>query len=114
MIPLQTLFNGLVLLIEFVGVGTVIALTKDFVKMRKEQKAEADQRAAELELIKEGNRCQLRSDMLNIYYDCVETETIRQYQLENFITLFRAYKALGGNSFIDIIYNEVKTFKVVT
>jgi hypothetical protein len=111
---MQTFFNGLVLLIEFVGVGTVIALMKDFVKMRKEQKAEADQRASELELIKEGNRCQLRSEMLNIYYDCVKAETIRQYQLENFITLYKAYKALGGNSFIDIIHAEVKTFKIVT
>ena len=37
---MQTLFNVIVLIIEFVGVGTVVTLLKDFLKMRKEQKEE--------------------------------------------------------------------------
>ena len=104
---MQTLFNVIVLIIEFVGVGTVVTLFKDFLKMRKEQKEE-------LNLIKEGNKCQLRSEILRIYYNCSETRTIRQYELENFITLYNAYRALGGNSFIDKIYEEVMEYKVIS
>ena len=64
--------------------------------------------------IKDGTKCQLRSEMLRIYYHHRETETIRQYELENFIMLYEAYKALKGNSFIDKIYKEVLSWEVVS
>ena len=54
-----------------------------------------------------GVKCQLRSDMLHIYYQHKDEKKIRQYELENFIYLYKAYKALRGNSFIDKIYKEV-------
>ncbi len=64
--------------------------------------------------ITEGQRCQLRSDMLLIYYRHKDEKRIRQYERENFDKLYHAYKALGGNSFIDDIKEEVKTWEVVT
>ena len=62
----------------------------------------------------EGTKCQLRSEMLRIYYHNRERQIIRQYEYENFVMLYDAYKALKGNSFIDKIYSEVKTWEVVT
>lgn len=59
-----------------------------------------------------GVKCQLRNDMLHIYYRHKDTEKIRQYEYENFVMLYEAYKALGGNSFIDKIYKEVQGFGV--
>jgi hypothetical protein len=64
--------------------------------------------------LKEGMKCQLRSDMLTIYYHNCETKKIRQYELENFVKLYEAYKALGGNSFIDKIYEEVMGWEVIS
>lgn len=64
--------------------------------------------------ISKGTKCQLRSEMLRIYYHNRDTKEIRQYEYENFIYLYEAYKALKGNSFIDRIYNEVKTWKILT
>ena len=61
-----------------------------------------------------GARCQLRSDMLRTYYHHRETETIRQYEYENFVMAYEAYRALGGNSFMEKIYGEVKTWEVIT
>ena len=61
-----------------------------------------------------GLKCLLRSEMLQIYYRNRESKTIRQYEYENFLFLYRAYKALKGNSFIDKIYSEVKEWEVVT
>lgn len=63
--------------------------------------------------ISNGTKCQLRNDMLAIYYKHCETKEIRQYEYENFVMLYEAYKSLGGNSFIDKIYNEVKTWTIV-
>lgn len=61
-----------------------------------------------------GQRCQLRSEMLQIYYHNRDKKKIRQYEKENFVMLYEAYKALKGNSFIDDIYNEVRKWEVVT
>lgn len=64
--------------------------------------------------ITNGVKCQLRSDMLRIYYHNREAETIRQYEYENFVLQYEAYRAMGGNSFITKIYDEVRSWEVVT
>lgn len=64
--------------------------------------------------VKNGQRCQLRSDMLLIYYRNIDSGEIRQYEFENFVLMYDAYKALKGNSFIDKIYEEVKSLRIVT
>ena len=64
--------------------------------------------------ISKGTRCQLRSEMLRTYYHNRDNKSIRQFEYENFIYLYEAYKALKGNSFIDRIYSEVKTWKILT
>lgn len=64
--------------------------------------------------IASGTRCQLRSDMLRIYYHNHEHGEIRQYEYENFVMLYEAYKALKGNSFIDKIYKEVQSWEIIT
>lgn len=64
--------------------------------------------------IANGQKCQLRSEMLRIYYHNRENGKIRQYEYENFVFLYEAYKTLKGNSFIDKIYAEVKTWEVIS
>lgn len=64
--------------------------------------------------ISNGTRCQLRSEMLRIYYHNIEYGKIRQYEYENFVMLYDAYKALKGNSFIDKIYKEVQSLDIVS
>ena len=64
--------------------------------------------------IRKGTLCQLRTEMLRIYYRHCETQKIRQYEYENFVLLFEAYKSLKGNSFIDKIYKEVQSWEVIT
>lgn len=61
-----------------------------------------------------GEKCQLRSEMLQIYYHNKDAKTIRQYEYENFVLLYEAYKALKGNSFIDKIYAEVQKWQIET
>ena len=64
--------------------------------------------------IANGTKCQLRSEMLRIYYRHHQSGEIRQYEYENFVFLYEAYKALHGNSFIDKIYSEVKDWEVIS
>lgn len=64
--------------------------------------------------ISNGTKCHLRSEMLRTYYHHRKEETIRQYEYENFVMSYEAYKALKGNSFIDKIYREVQSWEIVT
>ena len=64
--------------------------------------------------ISNGTKCQLRSEMLRIYYNNRESGKIRQYEYENFVMLYEAYKALKGNSFIDKIYEEVRSWEIIS
>ena len=94
--------NSLLLAAEIVSAVTV--LIGGFIGIRKMMKW--------CRHITEGERCHLRSDMLRTYYRHKEDKCIRQYELENFIKLYEAYKALGGNSFIDEVHREVMGFEI--
>ena len=61
----------------------------------------------------DGEKCLLRCEILNIYYKGLEKREIHQYEAENLVKLYEAYKALGGNSFIEEVYSDIKEWKVV-
>lgn len=67
-----------------------------------------------LRQIEEGQKCLLRSDMLRTYYKHRDEQKIRQYEIENFLTTYSAYRALGGNSFIEHIYSEVSQWDIIS
>lgn len=67
-----------------------------------------------LHTIEDGQKCLLRADMLRLYYHHRQDQSVRQYEYENFIYEYNAYKALGGNSFIDKIYLEIQGWEVLS
>lgn len=68
---------------------------------------------ASVRKIANGTRCQLRSEMLRIFYGNRDAQKIHQYEYENFVMLYEAYKALKGNSFIDKIYKEIQEWEII-
>lgn len=64
--------------------------------------------------IRDGQKCQLRTDMLRTYHKNKDARKLRQYEAENFVMMYQAYKAMGGNSFIDEIYEHVTQWDVET
>lgn len=50
----------------------------------------------------------LSSSMTNVYYSEYQNRTLKHHQYELFMNLYSAYKAFGGNHFIDKIYNEIE------
>ena len=63
---------------------------------------------------REGQKCLLRSEITRLYYRHAESQTLRQYEYENLCQCYKAYKALGGNSFVEHIYKEMQEWDVVT
>lgn len=66
-----------------------------------------------VEAIREGQRCLLRSEIVRIYYRHHEERQLREYAYKNLAQCYRAYKALGGNSFIDHIYGEMQEWEII-
>ena len=89
------------------GLGSVLSLLLLLAKPVRE-------RLFGMHAIREGQKCMLRADMLATYYRHREEKTIRQYEYENFLYEYKAYKALRGNSFIDRIQKEVTGWEIVS
>ena len=65
------------------------------------------------EAIKEGQRCLLRAEIVRLYYRHREEKTLREYEFKLLEQCYKAYKALGDNSFIDHIYAEMQEWEII-
>ena len=65
------------------------------------------------EKIREGQRCLLRSEIVRIYYRHKEDKKLKEYEFRNLEECYKAYKALGGNSFIDHIHAEMQEWDII-
>lgn len=62
--------------------------------------------------VREGQKCLLRSEILRAYYRHQDAQTMRQFEYENMCYCYKAYKALGGNSFVEHIYTEMQSWDI--
>lgn len=61
----------------------------------------------------QATKCSLRNDILTIYDRCKDSKTITRYQLLAIEYSYTIYKKLRGNSFIDDIIKEIRSYKVI-
>ena len=64
-------------------------------------------------VIREGQRCLLRSEIVRIYYRHQGDKQLREYEFKNMQQCYDAYKVLKGNSFIDRIHAEMQEWEIV-
>ena len=62
--------------------------------------------------LREGQRCLLRSEIVRLYYRHHDDRHLREYEFKNMDQCYKAYKALGGNTFVDHIVNEMKGWDI--
>lgn len=63
--------------------------------------------------IRDGQLCLLRSAIMQIYRDHKATRQLSEYEFRHLEHCYKAYKRLGGNSFIDHIYAEMQEWDIV-
>lgn len=61
----------------------------------------------------EGVKCSLRNDILQIYDNCKKEKRIHKYDLEAIELSYKLYDKLKGNSFVQDIVKEVRTYKKI-
>ena len=64
-------------------------------------------------IVKDGQKCLLRSEIVRTYYRHLNQKEMRQYEYENLCLCYNAYTKLGGNSFVTHIYEEMQEWTVV-
>lgn len=65
------------------------------------------------EAIREGQRCLLRAEIVRLYYRHRDDKTLKEYEYRLLEQCYKAYRALGGNSFIDHIYAEMQEWEII-
>lgn len=63
--------------------------------------------------LREGQRCLLRSEIVKLYYRRHDEKKLREFEFKNMQQCYEAYKALGGNSFIDHLHSEMVEWEIV-
>ena len=65
---------------------------------------------------RDGVTCLLRSNIRKIYYAHVDEPepTLREYERQDLDDLYSGYHTLGGNHFVDDLYDKMRSWKVVT
>lgn len=87
-------------------------LSKPFRGWLASSKAEKEKNA-ELETDqRETDKCLLRDRITSIYYKYHHDCEMKQYDYENLEKLYTQYKKLGGNSFVDKIWEEVQEWTI--
>lgn len=61
----------------------------------------------------EAMRCTLRNIITQFYYSHRMNSELHQYEYENIAKIYRAYKEMGGNSFIDRIWEEIQEWMII-
>ena len=61
----------------------------------------------EIELGREANICLVRDRITHIYFKNLKNKTIKSYELENLTKLYALYTKLGGNSYVQTIYETI-------
>lgn len=63
--------------------------------------------------IKNGDRCLLRDAIMRIYREHKEDKRLSEYEYRHLEFCYKAYKKLGGNSFIDHINAEMQGWDII-
>lgn len=63
--------------------------------------------------LREGQRCLLRSEIVKLYYRRHDERQLREFEYKNLSQCYDAYKALGGNSFIDHLQEEMQEWDII-
>ena len=76
-------------------------------KCEREEKQQAEEAA-----LKEGVLCLLRVQMIEYHSKYMQTECISSNAFQNWMLMYKAYKALGGNGLIEHMKDEIESLHI--
>lgn len=107
-LTIAALFQGLAAATTF-AIFFIKPIRRWFLGAKERRAEQAEDDATEKESVK----CLLRSEIVRIYYANRERRALHSFEYENVAMLYHAYKEMGGNSFVDRIWDEITDWDIV-
>lgn len=82
-------------------------------KTIKTYKSKMKEKGKEEQTVKEALKYLIQSNLTNTYYTYAEIQQIPDYLFKNWVNLFRIYKALGGNEYVDELYRRITQWQII-
>lgn len=108
---LQIVNLVLVILVGIANVYTIYTTPGRKKKQQLEEENKKEKKRKEDQA--ETYRCLLRSIIVRSYRENAENKTINQYEFEEIAKTYENYKKLGGNSFINKIWDEMQSWQII-
>ena len=108
------MFNEIVLrtlltVISFFVTGLLGFLVAQIKQYKNKEKGDREER----ELIKNGVKILLQSNLTNVFYVHNELGQIEDYKLKNWYNELKEYEALGGNDYMHVLESKMSKLKIV-
>ena len=86
--------------------GFLVAQVKQYKKKEENEKKER-------ELLKNGLKMLLQSNLTNVFYVHNELGQIEDYKLKNWYNELKEYESLGGNDYMHVLESKMSKLKIV-
>lgn len=90
-----------------IATSVVTGLLGYFTAKIKQYKEKDNRQEETLKRQEEALKCLLRSNITSKYYVYKELGSIPTYEKENIDYMFEQYRIMGGNSYVEMIVNEI-------
>ena len=101
----HAIMNTVITFIISGALGYCVSLVKNYKsKLKKKEENELVQN--------EAIKAILKNQLTNVYFVYSELKQIPDYVYQNFLDLLKVYESLGGNSYIHIIAQKMKNWKI--
>lgn len=100
-------------------IAIITSITKEsrYRKKEKQERIEKEKQQEELnekrwEDADEALKCLLRNDILEIYEHYKKEKRISKFAFDNVGLMYHQYKSRHGNTFVDTIFEQMKTWEI--
>lgn len=108
LLSIAALFQGLAAAVTF-ALFFIKPVRHWFLGIKERRAEQLEDEAAEKESVK----CLLRSEIVRIYHANRSRKVLHSFEYENVAMLYHAYKEMGGNSFVDRIWEEMSEWEIL-
>ena len=102
---LDTIIKTIITVLISSILGYCISTIKQYSKRLKKKNNEESE-------IKDALKYLIQSNLTNTYFAYQQIGEIPDYVYKNWLNLFRIYKALGGNEFVDTIEEKMRSWSI--
>ena len=105
----EILIKALLTVVSFVVTGVLGFLVAQIKQYRKRENEDKKER----ELLKNGVKMLLQSNLTNVFYVHNELGYIEDYKLKNWYNELKEYEALGGNDYMHVLETKMSKLRIV-